>query len=548
MKIGTLLLAALSTLSLSCSMVVDSSVDQCNNDSDCVGLSGAGPRAVCSAQKVCVKGSECSTNNDCITLSGQPSICRKSDQKCAQLTSAECSVKAESADVANDDTLWFGLITPRMNSGEHMEAAADLVRKQIVSLGKLPPAVINGPQRSFGFVSCGNEKDLEKSVKHLINDVQVPAIVGSNLSSDVVTMLQSYTVKTGVLTLAPTAGAPNISDIDSKGLFYRMSGSDVIAVKTLAFVLKTVIEPQLRNDPPVVLGPGEQMRVAVLYKSDALGMGDNNAATQSVVFNGKTTQQNGSNYKAIMYGGDANDPMAAARYAQAIGDVLAFKPHVIFGFGSTEFSYLDTPIEKGWPAGVPRPFWLVVKGIATPFINDIGTDENWARRVYGAQPYVDKSTPAYSFFEQAFVSTYPQLAKLASVTATPSYFDAGYVLAYSVVANGSMPLTGANLATAIRTRLTPGPNAKKIFVGYDRFLEVLTALQAGERVDLQGLTGSLDFDERGDVPQTQEVFCMKTEVPAGGGFGRVTGVKSAGLIYDPVMNAVTGSIVNCPGP
>jgi hypothetical protein len=532
-----------------CEMLVDTSVVQCNTNGDCAALGGAMSRAVCGPQKVCVKGPECTSNMECTAASQQPSICRKSDQKCAVLASAECGIKAEMSDVGSEDTLWFGLITPRNNPtspGLHMEAAADLARQQINELGKLPPATINGANRSFGFVSCNNDKDLEKSLNHLINEVQVPAIVGSNLSQDVVTMLTNFTVKTGVLVLSPTAGAPNITDIDNKGLFFRMSGSDTIAVKTLAFVLKTVIEPQLRGGTSPVLGAGEAMRVAVLYKSDALGTSDNNAATESVFFNGKSTRDNGSNYKAIPYGGSASDPLSTARYAQAVNDVITFKPHVIFGFGSTEFSYLDVPIENNWPTGVPKPYWLVVKGIATNFIQDIGSNEDWAQRVYGAQPYVDKSTPAYRFFERAFMDHFPPLANLTSVTATPSYFDAAYVLAYGVAANGTMPLTGVNLANAIRGRLTPP--GRKLSVGYGDVLNVVTGLQNGDRVDLQGLTGSLDFDTHGDVPQTQEVFCMKTEAPAGGGFGKVVAVKSAGMKFDPVTEAVTGNIAGCPGP
>jgi ABC-type branched-subunit amino acid transport system substrate-binding protein len=548
MNAKLIMIAGVTPLLLSCSMLVDTSVTQCNTNADCVALGGGSVRAVCSAEKMCVRP-ECTVNADCTTAGGgAPAICRKVDQKCAPLTSAECVTKAAPADIVNDETLWFGLLSPRM-TGAHMEAAADLVRQSFAQ-SQLPPAVPNGPRRPFGFVSCTNDSNgLEKSLNHLLNVVQVPAILGSNLSSDIVTMLNNYTLKSNVLTLAPTASSPLISDIDNKGLFFRMSGSDTIAVKTLAFVLRTVIEPQLRAGMTPVLGPGEPMRVAVLYKGDALGSSNNNAATRFVTFNGgKGTTANGSNYKAINYGGDSNDPTAGSRYESVIRDVVNFKPHAIFGFGSLEFSNVDVGIEKAWPQGVPRPYWLVVKGIATTFITDVGTDEGWARRIYGAQPFVDKSTDAYKVFDQNFRDAYPMLGAQASVTATPSYFDASYVLAYGVVANGARPLTGANLANAIRTRLTPGPNARTIFVGYDKIFEVFGALDRGERVDLQGLTGSLDFDDHGDVPQTQEVFCMKTEPSPTGGFGKVTGVKSAGMIYDSVSDTVVGNITSCPGP
>jgi hypothetical protein len=107
-------------------------------------------------------------------------------------------------------------------------------------------------------------------------------------------------------------------------------------------------------------------------------------------------------------------------------------------------------------------------------------------------------------------------------------------------------VTGANLAAAIRARLTPP--GRKVSVGYDRIFEVLSALASGERVDLQGLTGSLDFLPNGDVPQTQEVFCMKTEPGPGGSFGKVVGVKASGMVSDAETGMVTGTIMGCPGP
>jgi branched-chain amino acid transport system substrate-binding protein len=529
--------------------VVDVSSVQCNSTAECTARGGEFANSVCTAERICAPEPRCIRNEECTAKSGEPSICRKPDGTCVPVASAECVMKAEPSDLLDDNTLWFGVISPRMG-GPHMEAAADLVRQQIAKSGHLPPAHITGPRRPLAFISCTNDGGgLSASLEHLLETVRVPAIVGSNLSGEVVTMLTGHTVRAGVLTISPTAGAPNISDIDNDGLFFRASGSDIIAVKTLAHVLRTVVEPRLRMGMPPVLAAGEQLKVAVLYKGDALGISNANAAATLVTFNGKTTAENGPRYKSINYGdpSDPNNPTPMARYAAAVADIIAFQPHVIFVFGSLEFRAMDKEIEARWPAAAPyRPIWLVVKGIAQVFSDDIGSNEDWARRVYGAQPYVDKSTPAYRAYEQAFKDTYPQYASSVSVTATPSYFDAAYVLAYGVAANGTDAITGPNLADAIRNRLTPP--GRKVFVGYDRIFEVLTALSNGERVDLQGLTGSLDFLANGDVPQTQEVFCMKTEPGPGESFGKVVGVKASGMMYDPAIDAVTGTISACPGP
>jgi branched-chain amino acid transport system substrate-binding protein len=557
MKMQAPLLAGIGVVFLSsCSLLIDSKTTQCEKKEDCDALGGEFVGMMCSpTEKICVKSAECTKNIECKT---QPALCRapapSKPKECVVLNTNECQIRAEASDLTDENTLWFGLVSPRMDAA-HMEAASELVRKQIGKSGNLPPAQPTGPPRPLAFISCTtNMMSLEKSLDHLIK-VGVPAIVGSNASGDVITMLNRFTTRASVLSISPTASAPNISDIDNKGLFFRTSGTDTIAVKTLAHVLRAVVEPQMRAGAKPVLGPMEQMKVAVMYRGDALGMSNVNAAASTVTFNGKSTSQNGANYKVIDYGdpGDPNQTLTLrARYDASVSDVINFRPHVIFVFGSTEFQDMDKQLEANWPATAPyRPFYLVVKGIANVFASHIGTNMDWAKRVLGAQPYIDKSTTAYAAYESAFKSAFPALAPSASVTATPSYFDATYVLAYAVAANGAAPITGQNLANAIRNRLTPAPAgsppAQKIFVGYDTVLKVFQALGQNERVDLQGLTGNLDFDSKGDVDQTQEVFCMKTESSETGS-PKVTGVKNAGMIFDPTLEQVTGAITDCPGP
>jgi ABC-type branched-subunit amino acid transport system substrate-binding protein len=549
-KLGFSLWVALGVGLGSCTYLIDASVVQCETSADCTSRGEAFAHTICSTRRVCVKGPDCTRNADCADAHpGEPSVCRKPDQTCVQLTSAECVVRAEPADLTNDQTLWLGLVSPRM-TGPHMEAAANLVRQQIVKSGNLPPAALNGLRRPLAFVSCTNDGGaLPRAMDQLVNVLRLPAILGSNLSGDIVTMLTNYTTREGVLTISPTASAPNISDIPNNGLFFRTAGTDTIAVKTLAQVLKQVVEPRLRTGPPAVLGPDEPMKVAVMYRGDALGISSVNIANTAVSFNGKSAAENGARYKTINYGdpADPSNTTPTARYATAVADVIAFAPHVIFVFGSLEFSNMDREIERLWPPGAPyRPFYLVVKGLAKVFGDDIGADEGWARRVLGAQPYFDKSTPSYRAYEQFYKDTYPQLAASVGLAATPAYFDATYVMAYAVVANGNRPVTGANLADAVRTRLTPP--GRRIFVGYDRIFEVLTALGNGERVDVQGITGTLDFLPNGDVPQTQEVFCMKTEPGPGMSFGKVVGAKNSGMVFDADRDAIVGMIGNCPGP
>jgi hypothetical protein len=583
-----LLAAALVVLGSSCSLLVDTVDFQCNTAEDCTKRGAEFANSFCNARRVC-EMPECLTNASCVNAhNGEPYICRKTDQTCVALRSPECTLKYEPSDLLNENTIWYGLLSGHKTL-IHGEAATDLVRSQISKFGQgLPPTSTNGPRRQLAFVACDvdtvpaemgdTRTTLQRSLDHLLNDVQVPAIIGPNGSGDTVSALTNYTVQRGVLTISPTAAAPAISDISTEGLFFRNSGSDIIAVKALAFVLQTVVEPQLRcgtlTNPPCAPGTtallptaADMLKVVVLFKEDALGVSDTTYAGQVLRFNGRNTMENGSNYKPISYGDPADtagNPMPEARFADAVNQVMLAKPHVLIVFGSTEFgglttaatSYkMDKEIEAQWPASLPyRPVWLVVKGIAATLIRDVGTNQNWAKRIYGAQPFIAK-TPDYSTYSTNFTnfvsmagSTYPAaVANNVSVTATPSYYDATYLLAYATVANGDKPLTGKNLADAVRTRLMPPNATRKVSVGYDHIFEVYSALTHGEHIDLDGLTGPLDFDEHGDMKQTQEVFCMQTEA-LDGGFGIVKGVKASGLNFDPFQDKVVGTVSNCPGP
>jgi hypothetical protein len=539
-------------MSWSCSRLVDTSPIQCTTNADCAGLFDGG-RAVCTADKLCVRGPECVSNAECVLANpAQPGICRRSDQKCAPLASPQCVFRAERTDLTDDNTVWFGVISPR-TSAPHMEAAVEMVRGEMVKSGNLPAATATGQRRPFAYVSCTNDgNNFEKSMDHLMNTVQVPVIVGSNASGEVISMLTKFNApKAGVLTLSPTGSAPGISDIKNDGMFFRLSGTNTVAVKSLAYVLKAVVEPQLRMGPNPVLAPGEPMKVAVVHKSDAVGLSDANNAATLLFFNGKPANANGPFYKVIDYGDptDPNNIDQPGRYRAAVAQVLDFKPHAIFVFASLEFAALDKEIENGWPQIPYRPFWFVVKGIAGIFAKDIGSNEDWARRVYGAQPYVNQMTQPYRSFEQAYKALYPDLQVTA--TATPSYYDTAYLLAYALVANDPHPITGRNLADAIRNRLMPvkgDSTIKQFTIGFDSLFPGFKALNDGERIDLAGLTGNMDFLPNGDIDQTQEIFCMQTQPDPKGGFGKVIGVKGSGLIFDPTKDTVVGTIAGCPGP
>jgi branched-chain amino acid transport system substrate-binding protein len=522
---------------------------QCNANGDCAGLATPELPVLCSRQKICVRGPDCTTTAECTTAArGEPSLCRKSDHKCTALTTGECEIKDTSEASPGEDTVWFGMLTPPSVFTD-MARAADLARQAMV-VARATPNLASRAPAPFGFITCASQNNaFERSLTHLVNVVRVPAIIGSTLSSEVLVMLNKYTIPAGVLVLSPAATAPEISDIDNKGLFYRMLGSDAVGVKALAALLRSVIEPGLRAGPPAL---DEPLRVAVLYPNDVSGNGFARRAADDLTFNGKGVGDNGARYRAVGFGAAA-DPNRSDSDARAAATMLLFHPHVILIFGGLDVSSIVDRIEKGWPLDWAPPVWLGSRGTIAVFAGASPSPTGGLdpappplrRRFYGAQPFIDHTTDAFRAFER----TYQKATGTApsGLIQPLAYFDAAYLLAYAAAANARSPLTGASLSAAIRTRLTPGPGAQKLSVGEDGVPPVLIALDNGDRVDLQGIVGPLDFDDRGDAPQPQEFFCV-TATPdfPGGPLRPVPGRLD--MVYDPATDTLIGAGGGCLVP
>jgi branched-chain amino acid transport system substrate-binding protein len=117
-----------------------------------------------------------------------------------------------------------------------------------------------------------------------------------------------------------------------------------------------------------------------------------------------------------------------------------------------------------------------------------------------------------------------------------SSYDAFYLLAYAALALGEEPATGPALARAIARTLPPG---RPIDVGPSGIFDALNTLAAGERIDLNGATGRLDFDmETGEAPVDLAVLCVRSDSNG------IENVES-GLVYDAREGALRGAM-HCP--
>ena len=78
-------------------------------------------------------------------------------------------------------------------------------------------------------------------------------------------------------------------------------------------------------------------------------------------------------------------------------------------------------------------------------------------------------------------------------------------------------------------------------MGPQGIFDALSALRAGENVDLNGALGDLDFDRAtGEAPIDYAIVCLGVD-----DYGGAKGSVDSGLVYDAKLKKLTGTM-RCP--
>ena len=544
MKVGLCLAAALAALQVSgCSVVIGGSVnDACETDADCASLGFT--NATCNTEtKTCDPGGgtggggggagECETAQQCEDKNGgQPSICR-ADGTCAQLLSVDCTEYAGNYKDPNAIVLGFlgPLIGPDASTGLPIADGTKLALNELDKNAVGLPGGPDGAVRPLAMVYChdldGPEDDPWRAAKHLVNDLQVPAIVGPAFSGVTISTTKTVTIPAGVLTISASATSPSITDIDDKDLVWRTCPSDALQAIPLAGLLgplETQIAPTLGGEP---------LRVAMIVKGDAYGTGLANEVTPLLLFNGKNATANGDDGNFLRL--DYADPTSeVVDYSPIISKITTdFQPHVILALGTTEgVSEVLTQVEAQWPTvdPPPRPFYLFPDGgKVVELTTAIGDDDDLRKRVRGTVP--GGSSALYEDFRSRYKSFFEQKEPLAFAD---TGYDALYLLAYSMVAIGDKAITGTNIAGGLKKM-----NKGTLFdTGPGKINSAFQTLQATGEIDYNGASGPLNFDPAtGEAKANIDIWCVVYDNNMNPVF------KSSGQKYDAVASKLVGEYV-----
>lgn len=479
--------------------------------------------AAASAVGTLVAAPECSADHECGRDGrGYPRHCNSRRHVCVDVASPACTPEAEPSNPPRDDTVWFGGMFPLSGKITHSEEvhAAQLARRELSRTLASSPDV-----RPIGLLLCDDGSDPVRVARHLVDDVEVPAVIGFQSATAIAT-IPSVFLPSGVLSFISVGVREDLTHLPEPNggprLVWRSTLHMAGLLPPTSALISEVLEPLARSRPG---GTGDgPIRFALVDTLNDEGTPD--ADIRSFRYNGKSALENGENFRRFTF---TDDFQTNATLLDGIAD---YAPQVLY-VDARAFPPLISRLEARWHRG-PRPFYI----LGTDFedvLGFIGSSAERRRRFFAV---TNATTTATEQLVLRYNVAFPEDPVSVTTAPQPSY-DAFYTLAYALYAlRDDEPVTGAALASALSRLLPPGP---KLDVGPANIFESLRTLRAGGNIDLEGALGSLDFDPAtGEAPVDYALLCCGVDE-----HGRASGSIESGLVYDSRAQKLIGTW-HCP--
>jgi ABC-type branched-subunit amino acid transport system substrate-binding protein len=516
------------THSAGLSLILGLSALGCNSvtnlDSYQVGSDTTGePAASCDTNAACTETATAKAGG---TLT--PSVCVKSSGRCEKLLSEDCDTVT--GDYLDDRAIIIGSLF----STKGAQAATNIQRQQSAMLAVSQINKVNGVpgpdgDRPLVMVSCDETTDLRRAGSHLVDDLDVPAIVGPNTSQDTLDLSSDITIPGGVVVMSPTAVASSVASLIDNDMTWLMVPTDVQRAPLMLSQINAM-ERQLKTERGV-----DTIKLGIVYRDDALGIGTR-TSLNDLTLNGKRMSDPinvGNHVRISPYKfTDANQDPITDEYT------TTFLPDIIVLAGTAEgITAVMNPIEEKWPANKPRPHYIMIDSVkVTDLIMSATSHDELRQRVRGTGVTPSPiSGPVYDAFKLDYQVAYPGSSIVSGMG--PAY-DATFAIAFALAATQNQPVSGASVAEGLR-KLADGPTA--IQIGATRVLQAFQKLAAGEKITATGTFSTLAWSTDGAVVGgTLEMWCI------GAPGGKPT-FQSSGLTFDIMTQTESGTYTPC-GP
>jgi len=480
----------------------------------------------------------CSTNRECIErYDGEPYLCRKSNHRCAWLLNRDCPrYLGDSSDLQNDDAIYLGLLVVDDLNGTEGEAAVELARSEIqLALGGGVRTSASSPVHPLVIVSCNTDGgDPINAARHLTQDVEVSALLGGFVSSNVLSVAQQYTIPEGVLQIAPSATADPISALDDHDLVYRAQIPGDILFQVLTPFIDQVVQPAIYADG--MAAAGEPLRVMMAYEPDGSGVYQAATIAKYLRINGQPVPRSGSAFyrELRLDKPDLLNPQPLSLIAaRAISD---FRPHFIIY--QTQDAAILRAVESEWPAGVPKPYFIVSAGFSAQLPGFVGADAALRRRAFAFLGLPEGFEQAAFDQRAEGLRSSSRLSRPISRVYGPNLYDSLYMLADAISTLGERQPTGLNLVPGFRRLGGPG---RAVHFGPAELLDGMAELAAGRNIDYVGVSGMFHYTPEGDRSGLAATACVTIDEA-----GNATGLQASGFVYNTRTERVQSSLITCP--
>ena len=482
---------------------------------------------------------ECTSNSECTQRASQliadagpaqvvPSVCLRPAQKCAVLPGPDCD--EVTGDYRNDRAIVIGSLFATTGSQEAINRAREksvrLAVEEINMAGGIPSGRTSADGRPLVLVSC-DATHLLQAAGHLVDDLQVPAIVGPNTSQDALELSNKLTIASGTIVLSPTAIASSIADLLDDNLTWQMVPSDVQRAPLMLHEIG-VLETRLRAERSA-----KMLKLAIIYRDDALGNGTR-SALNALTFNGVGLSDPlnlGAQVHINPYAVNAPDQ------SNLVAATLRFLPDIVVLVGTAEaVTQIMIPLERDWPAAAKRPEFVVTDSSKTPeLLSALTGNPALRQRIRGTGTAPDpRSVSVNEAFMVSYATHYPD-EETTLFGMGPAY-DATYAVAYGIAALRGSPIDGRSIAASL-PRLASG--GMEVELKATKVLSAFRALTEGTPLTVIGANAPLRWTDQGAIAGgTIELWCV-TQVA-----DKLT-YTSSGMTLDLASSEIRGVSTEC---
>ncbi|MFL5348081.1 MAG: ABC transporter substrate-binding protein [Hyalangium sp.] len=425
--------------------------------------------------------SECETSADC----GKDRVC--SNNFCLPLPTG-CGTQYGDPSA---DAVQIGAVLPLSISATNPEAGKDESETQglnaiLLALDEINQRGAAGKKISLNL--CDTAFDATRTAQQtqwLVTEKKIVALLTAGSSQTLAAA--DVTIKNNVLTMSSSGTSPELAAVadtngGTVGLLWRTAPSDVIQGKVIANLL--------RNDTRF----NAATKIGLLYLDDPYGQG---------LFDVITAQLKGASpaktVKSIPY--KRKDEPSISLAVTQLDQAMAPNLTIVVGFeddASLIIKRAANTINLKLGSGNQ---WFFTDSAKDAGLLEDAAVRTQLQNAYGTAPATNGGQ-AFDSFQSRFQSKYTKDPSDYSFTAHSydSMYLFGLAVAYSQGTSGSV--TGPKMAEGL-TKVSSGKVYQFTPVN---FTDAAADLAAGRGIDVEGASGSLQFDSTGEAPSPIELW------------------------------------------